>query len=128
LDNELSASFSAFELIFLLPFRLLLGSTPRVGLRPHSVDFLHPIYHICPTYSRIFSLVDYFDAETGFTAMERCTGWSAAIVTGMIARGQTPPGAAGVEVQVPVGRYVEELARRVINVAGEVVFKSSGDQ
>ncbi len=72
--------------------------------------------------------MDYFDAETGFTAMERCTGWNAAIVAGMMARGQTPPGAAGVEVQVPARRYVEELARRGINVTGEVVFKSSGDQ
>lgn len=72
-------------------------------------------------------LVDYFDEETGFTAMERCTGWSAAIVAGMMARGQTPPGAAGVEVQVPARPYVEELARRGINVTGEVVFKSSGD-
>jgi lysine 6-dehydrogenase len=73
-------------------------------------------------------LVDYFDAETGFTAMERCTGWSAAIVAGMTARGQTPPGAAGVEVQVPAGRYVEELARRGIEVTEKVVFRPSGDQ
>jgi lysine 6-dehydrogenase len=73
-------------------------------------------------------LVDYFDQETGFTAMERCTGWSAAIVAGMMARGHTPPGAAGVEVQVPARPYVEELARRGINVTEKVVFKSSGDE
>jgi lysine 6-dehydrogenase len=73
------------------------------------------------------ALVDYFDQETGFTAMERCTGWSAAIVAGMMARGQTPPGAAGVEVQVPARPYVEELARRGIEVTENVVLKSSGD-
>ena len=37
-------------------------------------------------------LIDYFDQETHFTAMERCTGWSADTVAEMMARGQTPVG------------------------------------
>jgi lysine 6-dehydrogenase len=61
-------------------------------------------------------LIDYYDEATGFTAMERTTGWSAAIVTEMAARGETKRGSAGVEVQVPAGRYVEELRRRGFSV------------
>jgi lysine 6-dehydrogenase len=68
----------------------------------------------------LVQLIDYHDEETGFTAMERCTGWSAAIVAEMMARGQTPRGAAGVEVQVPARPYVEGLRRRGINVTQEV--------
>ncbi len=60
--------------------------------------------------------IDYYDDETGFTAMERCTGWSAAIVAEMMARDGTPQGAGGVETQVPARPFVEELRKRGINV------------
>jgi lysine 6-dehydrogenase len=71
----------------------------------------------------IVELIDYYDEETGFTAMERCTGWSAAIVAEMMARGETPRGAGGVEVMVPTRPYVEELARRGIEVSQQVSYK-----
>lgn len=64
----------------------------------------------------VVELIDYFDERTGFTAMERCTGWSAAIVAEMTVRGQTPRGAGGVETMVPARAYVEELKRRGFNV------------
>ena len=64
--------------------------------------------------------IDYYDDETGFTAMERCTGWSAAIVAEMMARGETPLGAGGVETQVPARLFVEELRKRGIPVAEQV--------
>jgi lysine 6-dehydrogenase len=70
----------------------------------------------------LVEVIDYYDEETGFTAMERCTGWSAAIVTGMMARGQTPRGAGGVETQVPARLYVEELLRRAIPLTQQVRF------
>jgi lysine 6-dehydrogenase len=70
----------------------------------------------------LVELIDYFDEETGFTAMERCTGWSAAIVAEMMARGQTPRGAGGVEIQVPARPFVEELQRRGVNVTGKVTL------
>jgi len=70
----------------------------------------------------LVEVIDYFDEETGFTAMERCTGWSAAIVAEMMARGQTPRGAGGVETQVPARPYVEGLRRRGINVTEEVTL------
>jgi lysine 6-dehydrogenase len=68
----------------------------------------------------VVEVIDYFDEATGFTAMERCTGWSAAIVAEMMAAGQTPRGSAGVETQVPVRPFVEQLRRRGINVTEQV--------
>jgi lysine 6-dehydrogenase len=70
----------------------------------------------------LVEVIDYFDQETHFTAMERCTGWSAAIVAEMMARGQTPRGAGGVETQVPARPYVEALRRRGINVTEQVTL------
>ena len=68
----------------------------------------------------ILDLVDFFDEETGFTAMERTTGWHGAIVAGMMARGQTPRGAVPVELAVPPALLVQELARREIQVVTKV--------
>jgi lysine 6-dehydrogenase len=68
-------------------------------------------------------MIDYYDPKTGFTAMERGTGWSAAIVAEMMARGQTPRGAGGVEVMVPAQAYVEQLRRRGISVTQKVEFE-----
>ena len=65
-------------------------------------------------------LVDFYDDETGFTAMERTTGWDAAIVAGMMARGQTPRGAVPVELSVPPVLFVQELAKRGIQVHTKV--------
>ncbi|MEW6368557.1 MAG: saccharopine dehydrogenase C-terminal domain-containing protein [Acidobacteriota bacterium] len=66
-------------------------------------------------------LIDRFDEETGFTAMERTTGWSAAIVAEMMSRGQTPRGAGGVESFVPAKAFVEELRRRGFNLSERVI-------
>jgi lysine 6-dehydrogenase len=68
----------------------------------------------------VVEVIDYFDEATGFTAMERCTGWSAAIVAEMMAEGRTPRGAGGVETQVPARAFVEELRRRGIEVTEQV--------
>jgi lysine 6-dehydrogenase len=69
----------------------------------------------------LVEMIDYFDEETGFTAMERGTGWSAAIVAEMMARGQTPRGAGGVERLVPAQPFVEELGRRGFNITERVI-------
>jgi lysine 6-dehydrogenase len=68
----------------------------------------------------LVELIDTYDEETGFTAMERATGWSAAIVAEMMARGETPRGAGGVETQVPARPFVEELRRRGFSLKEEV--------
>jgi lysine 6-dehydrogenase len=39
-------------------------------------------------------VIDSFDDQTGFSAMERCTGWSAAIVAEMMARSRRDPAPA----------------------------------
>jgi lysine 6-dehydrogenase len=65
-------------------------------------------------------LIDYYDEQTGFTAMERATGWSAAIVVAMAARGLTPRGAGGVETFVPPDIFMNELRQRGFNVTEEL--------
>jgi lysine 6-dehydrogenase len=68
----------------------------------------------------LVEFIDYYDDATGFTAMERGTGWSAAIVAEMMARGETPRGAGGVETMVPARAFVQELRRRGLSVAEQV--------
>jgi lysine 6-dehydrogenase len=68
----------------------------------------------------VLDLTDFYDEETGFTAMERTTGWDGAIVAGMMARGQTPRGAVPRELSVLADEYVQELARRGIEVQTRV--------
>jgi lysine 6-dehydrogenase len=57
-------------------------------------------------------LFDHYDETTGFTAMERTTGWHAAIMAGFIAHGQTPRGGIPVELAVPGPLFVEEFRKR----------------
>jgi lysine 6-dehydrogenase len=67
-------------------------------------------------------MIDTYDEITGFTAMERSTGWSAAIVAEMMAAGETLPGAGGVEKMVPAGPFMAELERRGIPVTKRLTF------
>jgi lysine 6-dehydrogenase len=57
-------------------------------------------------------LIDRYDEATGFTAMERTTGWDASIKTIMNAQGVTPRGVNPAELAVPGPRYVAELRKR----------------
>jgi lysine 6-dehydrogenase len=70
----------------------------------------------------LVEVIDYYDEDTDFTAMERGTGWSAAIVAEMMARGETPKGAGGVEKMVPAKVFVDELNRHGIKVREEITF------
>jgi lysine 6-dehydrogenase len=67
-------------------------------------------------------VIDYYDEATGFTAMERTTGWHGAIVAIMNARGQTPRGVKPVEVAVPPQLFVDELNKRGFSMTEEVSF------
>jgi len=60
----------------------------------------------------VVELIDRFDEATGFTAMERTTGWDGSIKAILNARGVTPRGAHPAEVAVPGPLYAEELRRR----------------
>jgi lysine 6-dehydrogenase len=64
----------------------------------------------------LVELVDRYDEKTGFTAMERTTGWDAAIVAEMMAHGLTPRGAGGVETFVPAVPFMNELRRRDFHI------------
>lgn len=66
-------------------------------------------------------LMTFSDPETGLTAMQRCTGFDAAIVAAMAARGELEPGISVREGSVDPDRYVRELARRGIEIDREVV-------
>ena len=60
----------------------------------------------------VVELIDRFDEATGFTAMERTTGWDGSIKAIMNAHGVTPRGAHPAEVAVPGPLYAAELRRR----------------
>lgn len=66
-------------------------------------------------------LMTFSDPETGLTAMQRCTGFDAAIVAAMAARGKLEPGISVREHSVDPERYVEELGRRGMDVERRVV-------
>jgi lysine 6-dehydrogenase len=68
----------------------------------------------------VVELVDRFDEQTGFTAMERTTGWDAAIVAEMMAHGLTPRGAGGVESFVPAVPFMRELRKRGFHIKEKV--------
>lgn len=57
-------------------------------------------------------LIDRYDPSTGFTAMQRTTGWDASIKAIMNAHGLTPRGVHPAEIAVPGPLYAAELRRR----------------
>ncbi len=60
----------------------------------------------------VWDMIDLHDEETGFRAMERTTGWSAAIVAQMLARGEIQPGAIPLEKSVPPATFLAEARKR----------------
>jgi lysine 6-dehydrogenase len=62
--------------------------------------------------SATVDLVDRYDETTGFTAMQRLTGWHASIMAIAAVRGETGRGVVPVEAALPGRRVVEESRRR----------------
>lgn len=60
----------------------------------------------------VVELIDRFDEATGFTAMERTTGWDGSIKAILNARGVTPRGVQPAEIAVPGPLYAAELRKR----------------
>ncbi len=60
-------------------------------------------------------LVDFYDPTTGFTGMERLTGWHCSIMMIFQALGKVAPGVIPVELAVPAGSFMQEINRRGIN-------------
>jgi lysine 6-dehydrogenase len=67
----------------------------------------------------------FHDPDAGLTAMQRCTGFDAAIVAAMIARNEIAPGVAVRELSVDPERYVNELERRDMRVTRKLTDLSA---
>ncbi|MBK9123956.1 MAG: saccharopine dehydrogenase NADP-binding domain-containing protein [Chloroflexi bacterium] len=66
--------------------------------------------------SVIVELIDRYDEVTDFTAMERLTGWHAAIMAQFIARGEVDAGVQPLETAISATQFVDEVRRRGIAV------------
>lgn len=64
----------------------------------------------------VVEIVDYYDKPTGFTAMQRMTGWHISIVAAMIAKHNIPTGAIPLELAVPGRAFVREAKKRGFNL------------
>ena len=63
----------------------------------------------------VIDLIDYHDQETGFTSMERLTGWHCAIMMGFQARGKVRAGSIPMETAVAPAEFMEEVRKRGIS-------------
>ena len=70
----------------------------------------------------LVEVIDYYDEATGFTAMQRTTGWHAAIVAIMNARGQTSRGVKPVELGVPAKPFIDEMRKRGFSLTERLDF------
>lgn len=64
----------------------------------------------------IIDLIDRYDPGTGFTAMERITGWHAAIMAEFIAKKTVPPGVWPMEQAVPAAVFMDAVRARGFDV------------
>jgi len=62
----------------------------------------------------LLDVMDFYDESTGFSAMERTTGFAASIVAIMLAQGKIKKGAIPLERAIPADEFVKELAKRGI--------------
>ncbi len=60
----------------------------------------------------VMQLIDYYDDATGFTAMQRTTGFGATIVGIMLAKGELPKGCIRIEQAVDSQAYMDAMAKR----------------
>lgn len=68
----------------------------------------------------VVEVIDYYDPATGFTSMQRTTGWHLSIVASLMAHGQTPVGSVPLELAVPGDAFVREARRRGFNITEHV--------
>lgn len=67
-------------------------------------------------------LMDFYDETTGFTAMERTTGWDAAIIAIMMADGRAEKGAVPLELAISSTEFAKDLRQRGIQLTEQVKF------
>jgi len=75
----------------------------------------------------VVEVIDYHDPATGFTAMQRLTGWHMSIVAAMMARGEIPAGAVPLELAVPGSAFVQEARRRGLRIEEDIATWSVPD-
>ncbi len=71
----------------------------------------------------LVDLYEYYDGRTGFTSMERTTGWHAAIVASLMAHGEIRKGAVPVELAMTGERMIRECRSRGMQVTESVEEK-----
>lgn len=74
----------------------------------------------------VLELVDRHDPTTGFSAMERLTGWHAAIMASFVADGEVPPGVHPVERAIAAGPFIDQVRRRGIAIEERWSARPSG--
>lgn len=62
------------------------------------------------------NVVDRYDDKTGFTSMQRLTGWHAAIMLEMAVQGRAKKGVHGLETAVDPLEFMDEIKRRGIEI------------
>jgi len=67
-------------------------------------------------------LIDQFDEKTGFTAMQRLTGWHASIMAILQTKGTVPKGAIPVELAIPGKIIAEEAEKRGLAIEVNTSF------
>ena len=68
----------------------------------------------------VVEVIDYYDESTGFTAMQRMTGWHISIVAAMIAKHNIPTGAIPLELAVPARAFVREAKKRGFKITERI--------
>jgi lysine 6-dehydrogenase len=68
----------------------------------------------------VVELIDYYDEATGFTAMQRTTGWHLSITAVMMAKSEVPLGSTPLELAVPGDAFVREGKKRGFKVTETV--------
>ncbi|HET7375814.1 MAG TPA: saccharopine dehydrogenase C-terminal domain-containing protein [Anaerolineae bacterium] len=68
----------------------------------------------------LIDLIDRYDPHTGFSSMERTTGWHLSIVAAMIAHQQIAAGAVPLELAVPGHAFVAEAKIRGFKIKAKV--------
>ena len=68
----------------------------------------------------VVEVIDYYDPATGFTSMQRTTGWHLSIVAALMAQGRTPVGSVPLELAVAGDAFVREARRRGFNITERV--------
>lgn len=71
----------------------------------------------------VYDLIDYQDEKTGFTAMERTTGFPAAIVAHHLVQGKAPKGAIPLELAIDSNAFVADFKKRGFVLKEKIMVK-----